>query len=186
MQYESFFEAIERGGFVAWPLVASATILGFVLAYRVWLLRWGPKGTWSALVHRRSEASGQASSLREMGADLVYAFGRNRQAILPALRTLSHETERYTAVCRTIVIVAPLAGLLGTVSGMMETFLSLGDMALHSQDGGIAGGISEALFSTQLGLAVAIPGLICSRLLDRRAAAIRSEFDQLEQQLEVQ
>ncbi|MDZ7829411.1 MAG: MotA/TolQ/ExbB proton channel family protein [Halofilum sp. (in: g-proteobacteria)] len=46
---------------------------------------------------------------------------------------------------------------------MIETFESLGDMSLFSQSGGIAGGISQALFTTQLGLAVAIPGMAGQR-----------------------
>ena len=62
-------------------------------------------------------------------------------------------------------MVAPLAGLLGTVAGMIETFDSLGSMSLFSQSGGVAGGISQALISTQMGLAVAIPGLLAGRIL---------------------
>ena len=84
---------------------------------------------------------------------------------------------------RTIVTVAPLAGLLGTVIGMIETFDSLGDMALFSQSGGIAGGISQALFTTQMGLAVAVPGIIIGRVLDRREATFRGELDQLKDML---
>ena len=78
-----------------------------------------------------------------------------------------------------IVIAAPLAGLLGTVNGMIETFASLADMALFSQSGGIAGGISEALITTELGLAVAIPGLVIGRLLGRRQERIENALEQL-------
>jgi biopolymer transport protein ExbB len=77
------------------------------------------------------------------------------------------------------VVAAPLLGLLGTVSGMIETFRSLEDMALFSQSGGIAGGISQALFTTQLGLAVAIPGLIIKGHLDKKQRAIEMELAQI-------
>ncbi len=73
---------------------------------------------------------------------------------------------------RAIVMVAPLLGLLGTVSGMIETFDSLGDQALFAATGGVAGGISQALLTTQMGLVVAIPGLVVGRLLDRRQRAL--------------
>jgi biopolymer transport protein ExbB len=73
--------------------------------------------------------------------------------------------------------------LLGTVSGMIETFDSLGDMSLYSQSGGIAGGISQALFSTQMGLCVAVPGVIVGRLLDRRQHQFEDELDRLKAQL---
>jgi biopolymer transport protein ExbB len=70
-------------------------------------------------------------------------------------------------------------GLLGTVDGMIETFDSLGDMKLFAQSGGIAGGISQALFTTQLGLAVAIPGLIINGLIERRARLMLHELNQI-------
>lgn len=79
---------------------------------------------------------------------------------------------RGASLGRTIVAVAPLLGLLGTVSGMIEMFNSLGTSTFASQDGGIAGGIAEALFTTQLGLGVAIPGYFATRLLDRRATKL--------------
>ena len=62
---------------------------------------------------------------------------------------------------------------------MIETFDSLGDMTLFSQSGGIAGGISQALFSTQMGLCVAIPGVVVGRLLDRRQHRFEEELDQI-------
>ena len=78
-----------------------------------------------------------------------------------------------------LVAIAPLAGLLGTVTGMIETFDALGDMSLYSQSGGIAGGISQALFTTQMGLVVAVPGLIIGRLLDRRQTRFENELSQI-------
>ncbi|MFB6261086.1 MAG: MotA/TolQ/ExbB proton channel family protein, partial [Thiohalorhabdaceae bacterium] len=67
-------------------------------------------------------------------------------------------------------------GILGTVTGMIETFDSLQEMKLFTQSGGIAGGISQALFTTQMGLVVAIPGLIVHGLLRRRQRAIQMEL----------
>lgn len=84
--------------------------------------------------------------------------------------------QRGAALGRTIVAVAPLLGLLGTVSGMIEMFDSLGSSTFTSQDGGIAGGIAEALFTTQLGLGVAIPGYFATRLLDRRATKLMAQL----------
>jgi biopolymer transport protein ExbB len=62
---------------------------------------------------------------------------------------------------------------------MIETFDSLGDMSLYSQSGGIAGGISQALITTQMGLAVAIPGLIVNGVLQRRQKDIQLQLAQL-------
>ena len=66
----------------------------------------------------------------------------------------------------------------GTVSGMMTTFDSLGDQSLLSQASlGVAAGISEALFSTQLGLMISIPGLLFGRLLQRRQRLLELRVD---------
>jgi len=96
-------------------------------------------------------------------------------ALFPLLREIS----KYKKLVATIVMVAPLLGLLGTVTGMIETFDSLGDMSLYSQSGGIAGGISQALFTTQMGLAVAVPGLVVGRILERREMNLVREIAQL-------
>ena len=80
---------------------------------------------------------------------------------------------------KSVVIIAPLAGLLGTVSGMIETFDSLGDRTLFAASGGVAGGISQALLTTQMGLVVAIPGVIAGRLLDRKQNTLEADLDQM-------
>ena len=66
------------------------------------------------------------------------------------------------------VAIAPLLGLLGTVGGMIETFKGIGGSELFSQSGGVAGGIAQALL-TQMGLVVAVPGILLARVLDKRA-----------------
>ena len=74
---------------------------------------------------------------------------------------------------------APLLGLLGTVTGMIETFDSLATMQLFSRSGGIAGGVAQALVSTQMGLAVAIPGVLAGKMLDDRQHQLEGELDEL-------
>ena len=78
-----------------------------------------------------------------------------------------HEMERYLNALGTIAAVAPLMGLLGTVFGMIDVFADI--MAEGTgQAGLLAGGISQALVTTAAGLLVAIPALICHRILTRR------------------
>lgn len=91
----------------------------------------------------------------------------SRHCDLQKLR-LAREAKEHRQLILILVTAAPLVGLLGTVIGMIETFDSLAEMALFSQDGGIAGGIAQALITTQMGLVIAIPGLILGRLLNRR------------------
>ena len=76
-------------------------------------------------------------------------------------------------------MLAPLVGLLGTVIGMIETFDALQSSSMFSQGDSIAGGISKALFTTELGLVVAVPGLIIGKILDKKEEQFTFEFEQI-------
>lgn len=95
------------------------------------------------------------------------------QAELPLLR-------RFNTVFDTVITVAPMLGLLGTVLGLIASFSSLnlgsGDT---TQTGAVTGGISEALISTATGLIVAITVLLFAngfRSLYRRQRALIEEY----------
>jgi len=75
----------------------------------------------------------------------------------------------------TLVAVAPLLGLLGTVIGMVEMFGSMQGAKLNAGESTVAGGISTALVTTQLGLVIAAPGFVASYLLTRQQR--RRELD---------
>jgi biopolymer transport protein ExbB len=77
--------------------------------------------------------------------------------------------KRLTAIAIT-ASVAPLLGLLGTVSGMIETFRMMTLFGSGNPEV-VSGGISQALITTELGLVVAIPALIVHSLLSRKARA---------------
>lgn len=66
---------------------------------------------------------------------------------------------RYLRILETIVTIAPLLGLLGTVRGMIRAFNVIERTGV-GQPGALAGGISEALYTTAFGLGIAIPCLV--------------------------
>ncbi|MCK4262140.1 MotA/TolQ/ExbB proton channel family protein, partial [bacterium] len=70
------------------------------------------------------------------------------------------DLERYLPILGTLVYVAPLLGLLGTVMGMIRVFIQIQAEAEFANAASLAGGIWEALITTAAGLAVAIPTLI--------------------------
>lgn len=74
--------------------------------------------------------------------------------------------------------IAPLLGLLGTVTGMMTTFDVLGIYGTGNVRA-MAGGLSEALLTTQTGLIVAIPGMFMAGFLERRARKLGHLLDSL-------
>jgi biopolymer transport protein ExbB len=79
--------------------------------------------------------------------------------------------EQHLKLLRALVVCAPLLGLLGTVKGMIATFVALGERGAASMDM-LSVGISEALITTQVGLFIAIPGLISSHASARLSAQI--------------
>jgi len=176
---------LKSGGFVMVPLVILAMMLWFGLGFRFYTLRRGTTRTVRKVIERMR--MGKKKSLRGIIPRAVSAALDELKPGVPDIRhrltgrlsLLDVEMERYSVLTKAIVAVAPLLGLLGTVSGMIETFDSLGDMSLFAQSGGIAGGISLALFTTQMGLAVAIPGLLIGRILDQRQASLQMEIQKI-------
>ena len=175
----------ERGGFVIWPLSLGAALLWFALGSRFMLLRRGVRGDLRKVIRNMKGEDKEPKGL----IDLAIVLGndaledapdaRRQDFIDEALGWLNGELTRYSTVIFIVTAAAPLAGLLGTVTGMIETFDSMKDMSLFSQSGGIAGGISQALFTTQMGLAVAIPGLLAGRALQRKEQLLRGEIEQV-------
>ncbi len=97
---------------------------------------------------------------------------------LPACRNLTpaqaalvqrHELTRGFAVIRALTLSLPLLGLLGTVSGMVRTFASLGGNIDAALTQGAGAGIAVALAATQYGILLAVPAMVAMWLLRRRA-----------------
>jgi len=87
--------------------------------------------------------------------------------------------EREILVLIAMVAAAPLLGLLGTVMGMIDTFAVLSVRGTATMKL-LSVGISEALVTTQVGLVVALPGVVGAALAARRLSGLRATFDRLE------
>ena len=184
---EAVTSLAEAGGFVMPWLMVGSLALWMAVGWRaIGLLSPGRRGSIAELVvhHRDLPTAWTPRSIRDLA--VVQAVDLSRKRVCPpravfveALSNLRGQLSSGRVLIRTLVVLAPLAGLLGTVTGMIETFRSLADMALFTQGGGIAGGIAEALLTTQMGLSVSVPGLLVGRALDRREARIQDDLDHL-------
>lgn len=184
---EQFNAYMQSGGFVMWPLFILVIILWYALGYRYHTLKRGSKKSVRVLLRKFSEGKREEPRGLIDGAivdalEIVnspHDSKELRHYLNDTFFAYSQELRKYRKTIATIVMIAPLIGLLGTVVGMIETFDSLASMSLFSQSGGIAGGISQALFTTQLGLVVAVPGLIVGRVIDRNADIMENELEQI-------
>jgi len=84
--------------------------------------------------------------------------------------------EKWLKVLGTIVTVAPLIGLLGTVMGMIRAFNVIAIQGT-GEPGALAGGIAEALITTAVGLTIAIPALIFYNYFMHRTDKIIRNFE---------
>lgn len=175
------------------PVMVPLTLLTFVLYYgagaRLVRLLRGGRGNLPERIARLKKPSEAPrgfldcairAALSALGRREEPRLSEQRLQVQAALAPLAAQLGFAGSLTRTIVVVAPLLGLLGTVGGMIEMFDSLGNQTFYAQHGGIAQGISKALFTTQLGLAIAIPGYFLTRLTDRREAALRDDLERVE------
>ncbi len=178
----------EAGGVVVIPIEILALFLWFFVVVRFFTLRRGTRSPVdelaTTLFNQKAPnlAAGLdpngvlSSAVLEMADLLKNPANLNEYALDEIMLGCENTLRRYQRGISIIVVLAPLLGLLGTVTGMIATFQSLNSSA---GDGGIAGGISEALITTQLGLGVAIPGLLAARVLERREQRLRGELKDL-------
>jgi len=180
-------ELFVAGGIVMPPLVLCVLMLWYGLGYRFWLMKQPKPNRMSVrdLLQFYQQNDGQASSnivaqAIQQGLQLKKQGVKNlRRHLDAAFYVYEKEIDKFSVLVRVVILIAPLLGLLGTVIGMIETFDSLATMTLHSQSGGIAGGIAQALFTTQMGLTVAIPGLLAHSVLNRKQHQIEQVLKQV-------
>lgn len=176
---------VQGGLYIMLPLLAFAAVLWYAIGFRAMTLRRGNRRSVRVLLHKYEAGyAREARGIIDTAVVRGLAVARRglphlRQQLDGELCELEAEMDRFVPLVRSIVAAGPLLGLLGTVIGMIETFDSLGDMSLFSQSGGIAGGIAQALLTTQMGLAVSIPGVIVGGVLERRQDVLVQELDKL-------
>jgi biopolymer transport protein ExbB len=120
---------------------------------------------------------------------LVYSLSNKEFSLSNAfIRASSLELGRFQqgmATLDTVITVAPLLGLLGTVTGMMRTFGALGGGDIGAAAATITGGVAEALIATACGLLIAIMGLLPYNYLNARIEQAKQEVADASHALEI-
>lgn len=183
---------VQAGGTIAWVIVAMGGVAMLMVLIRALMLMRLAANT-EKLVDEISPAveSGRIRDAVAVCSRSNSSAGRVMRATLENLNrkkehlediiseSILHETpnlDRFGSAIMVMAAVAPLLGLLGTVTGMISTF----DIITEFGTGNpklLSGGISEALITTELGLIVAIPSLLFGNLLGGWADRIKDDLD---------
>lgn len=107
---------------------------------------------------------------RQYGLDSMTLHMQNRASVQV------HQLEKNINMLGTIGAIAPLLGLLGTVLGIISSFLAITDGAMQDPTL-LAAGVSQALITTAAGMIVAIPALVAYRYFQRRVVDINARFE---------
>lgn len=183
-------ELFAKGGPVVWILAAYSAIgLAIVLERNILFLRLRRlPGEWMANLDRLLERPGNMSGLSRLigpEARIIQAVAKAHEAGVRDLqgvgqRIRAQEIQRMEFGLRTLGILgntAPLLGLLGTITGMIKAFMVIEQAGGKVDAQALAGGIWEAMLTTGVGLAVAIPILLLLHMLestaDKRAHGVR-------------
>ena len=187
-----------KGGPIMWPLlIASVLTLSVVIDRVVFLLRHRPRRNsrdveqMIALVgdgkltaaSQVGNSSGNAVA-RVLAAGLEHADTCYEESIMCAANQELAHYEQGTGLLDTVVTLAPLLGLLGTVTGMIRSFGLLGASELEAPVA-ITGGIAEALIATGFGLGIAIFALIPLNILSNSKVSLELAIEEAATRVEI-
>ena len=191
-------EIFLKGGPMMWPLLATSIVALTVVFERVFFTLRERSQRDPATVARIFEESerGDFLAAQHIGARskdyvarvLTYALEHREtsysNAILQAANRELRRFNRGISVLDTIVTLAPLEGLFGTVTGMIHAFGLLGMSELGAPTA-ITGGIAEALVATGFGLAIAMISLLPFNYLATQLEEARQEIETAAAHLEL-
>src|SRR3954468_15712840 len=188
------WELVRAGGPFMWPIIACSIAAVGILLERLWTLqrkrvlpqellkKVSDLADKNQVTPKVIEALEKNSPLGRVLAAALANRHRGREIMMERVedtgRHVVHELERFLNSLGTIASIAPLLGLLGTVTGIIRAFNAvmlggMGDPRL------LAGGISEALVTTAGGLAVAIPSFIAYRYLRGKVEQIVIDMEKI-------
>lgn len=190
--YELNMELVEKGGVLMYPIILLSVLALAIFLERMITLRnsvYAPKDFLDRLLEAlnkkdietaKTMCTENKSSISIIALDIL----NNINVPLPRLMETAEETGRYQAkrlerflpTLQAISTIAPMLGFLGTVFGMIKTFLALSTYGAGNAQP-LAAGIAEALLTTAAGLCVAIPTMAFYYFVRFRSERVTIELE---------
>ncbi len=190
-------DLFHKGGPIMWPIIVVSLFAIAIIAERSW---W-----WLQLARSRKPQvleqvlvaldKGDADSaqrfcanasdpvLRVLHAGIAHRHASIQSALQAAAGIEIKQAGRFLTAMDTIITLAPLLGLLGTVTGIMGSFQSIGGSELAVEK--VTGGIGEALIATAFGLGIAIVTLIPYNWFHAKVASLQHDIETAASNLEI-
>lgn len=190
-----------KGGFFMWPILLCSVIGFSVILERSYCFKQSSGGLKNFLTRvkqmvldgKKEEAERMAGSssgpLARMVGITIHISSKSisseekEKIIAQAGSSEMRKLEKNLRTLGIIAHVAPLLGLLGTVTGMISAFMKIQELGGLVDASVLAGGIWEALITTAAGLSVAIPAMVAYHYFEGRADEIYSEMKDAVQSL---
>ncbi|MFZ2281340.1 MAG: MotA/TolQ/ExbB proton channel family protein [Prosthecobacter sp.] len=182
-------DLFHKGGPIMYPIAVVTVVAVCIFVERVfWWVRFATKRSVKQVdeVYEKLEAGdlAQAIALSAKSSDPVvrmihHGLNHRHTSMQGALEVAAgqelRDAGRYLSAMDTIVTLAPLLGLLGTVTGIMGSFTSIGGSELAVEK--VTGGIGEALIATAAGLGIAIGTLVPMNYFHSRLAGLKFDLE---------
>lgn len=191
---DSVLQHLKKGGVWVYPILLFAlvaTVAALFKSLQVLRIRQpAPNTIYQLSTLLRCEQRAQALQLAQQQPEparklLVQAVEHSEESIdlveevmYEAMLSTQPRLERYLNIIAVTASVAPLLGLLGTVTGIIKTF-NLMRIFGAGDPKPLISGISEALITTEIGLVLAIPALVIHALLARKVSGVMSHLEKL-------
>jgi biopolymer transport protein ExbB len=191
---DSLLQHLKKGGVWVYPILLFAlvaTIAALFKSLQVLRIRQPASNTiykLSTLLRsgQRAEALQLAQQQPEPARTLLVQAVEHSEESIDLVEEVMYESmlstqprlERYLNIIAVTASVAPLLGLLGTVTGIIKTF-NLMRIFGAGDPKPLISGISEALITTEIGLVLAIPALVIHALLSRKVSGVMAHLEKL-------
>lgn len=192
------FELISRGGWAMIPLLGCSFVAVAVVVERLLFWRRFKRQRDRKIVERilsfvsvdQDDEAGRIAResndpiAKVLEAGLLHRVDTLSQSMEIRARETLRGMRRYSTVLDTIITLAPLLGILGTVTGIIQSFDLLGEMGVQDPRS-VVGGIAEALITTAAGLVIAMGSLIPYNYFQHRVDDVTHDLETYATELEV-
>lgn len=181
-----------KGGLAMYPLAICSVMALIIIIERILFFSRIPKDdpdyhtlkkllSQGKLNEAKVLSGRQNSAIGRVMASVIKQWEADKRLLESAVQSAGemelNQLQRGLNILDTIVTASPLLGLLGTVTGIIKTFLALS--ASNGQAAQLSAGIAEALYTTAFGLSIAIPTLFCVNIFygiaEKRALDLNSK-----------